>query len=96
VARRAHRAGEPAARLLTADQVAGYLTHLEALGRAEATIRKDHAALNRLARYLHAIRAVDATEILIIAGTPINDQPAPATPSTRPRGARSRRSPAPA
>jgi len=57
----------------TADQVAGYLTHLEALGRAEATIRKDHSALNRLAKYLHAMRAIDATEILMIAGTPIND-----------------------
>jgi site-specific recombinase XerD len=63
----------PGLEYFTADHVAGYLTHLENLGRAEATIRKDHAALNRLAKYLHAIRRVDATEILLIAGTPMND-----------------------
>lgn len=71
----AHTTGQdnPGLDSFTADHVAGYLTHLEQQGRAAATIRKDHAALNRLARYLHQMRQVDATEILMIAGTRVND-----------------------
>jgi integrase len=52
----------------TADALAAYVDHLEA-HKAPATVRKERAALNRLARYLHALGAIDATEILMIEGT---------------------------
>ncbi len=43
----------------TADAVASYLDRLEAGGRAKATVRKERAALNRLARHLQLIGAID-------------------------------------
>lgn len=60
----------------TADAVAAYLLELEDHGLAGATIRKDRAAINRFAKYLHALRLIDATEILMIGGPRIPKQPA--------------------
>ncbi len=45
---------DPPPAALTADAVAAYVTELEAT-RAPATAKKERAALNRLARYLHAL-----------------------------------------
>lgn len=53
---------------LTADAVAAYLYELEARGLSVTTIRKDRAAINRFARYLHTLRLIDATEILMVDG----------------------------
>ena len=55
---------DPPPAALTADAVAAYITELER-GRAPATVKKERAAINRLARYLHTLGAIDATEILI-------------------------------
>jgi hypothetical protein len=79
----------------TADALAAYVDHLEA-HKAPATVRKERAALNRLARYLHALGAIDATEILMIEGTRATGPAPPATPWTAPPGSTSRTSPAPA
>jgi integrase/recombinase XerD len=43
----------------SADAVASYLDRLEAQGRAKSTVRKERAALNRLARHLQLIGAID-------------------------------------
>jgi integrase len=43
----------------SADAVASYLDRLEAEGRAKSTVRKERAALNRLARHLQLIGAID-------------------------------------
>lgn len=53
---------------LTADAIALYLQALEDRGLSASTIRKDRAAINGLAKYLHAMRAIDATEILMLPG----------------------------
>lgn len=53
---------------ITADAVAAYLDELEARGLAVVTIKKDRAAVNRFVRYLHTLRLIDATEILMIEG----------------------------
>jgi len=53
---------------LTADAIAHYLQALEHRGLSASTIRKDRAAINGLAKYLHALRAIDATEILMLPG----------------------------
>jgi hypothetical protein len=50
---------QPAPSAFTADAVAGYLDRLEADGRAQSTVRKERAALNRLARHLQLIGAID-------------------------------------
>jgi len=52
---------------LTADALAAYL---DARGQdaSSATVKKERAALNKLARYLHTLGAIDATEILMVAG----------------------------
>ena len=33
------------------------------------TVKKERAAINRLAKYLHTLGAIDATEILMIEGS---------------------------
>ncbi len=53
---------------ISADAIALYLQELEQRGLAASTIKKDRAAINRFAKYLHALRAIDATEILMIQG----------------------------
>lgn len=79
----------------TADALAAYVDHLEA-HEAPATVRKERAALNRLARYLHTLGAIDATEILMIEGTRATG-PAPTRDALdRATGSTSRTSPAPA
>jgi integrase len=65
---------DPPPAALTADVVAAYITELEAL-KAPATVKKERAALNRLARYLHTLGAIDATEILMIEGSRGGVQP---------------------
>ena len=53
---------------ITADAIADYLLHLEDRGLSVSTIKKDRAAINRFVRYLHTLRVIDATEILMIEG----------------------------
>lgn len=53
---------------ITADAIAAYLHELEQRGLAPSTVKKDRAAINRFAKYLHALRVLDATEILMIDG----------------------------
>jgi site-specific recombinase XerD len=65
---------DPPPAALTADVVAAYVTELEAR-KAPATVKKERAALNRLARYLHTLGAIDATEILMIEGSRGGAQP---------------------
>lgn len=50
----------------TADALADYLDAREDAGAAPSTVKKDRAALNSLAKYLHTIGAIDATEILMV------------------------------
>jgi hypothetical protein len=42
---------------------------------ATATVKKERAAINRLAKYLHTVGAIDATEILMIEGSRTGAQP---------------------
>jgi len=53
---------------ITADAIAAYLKELEHRGLAASTIKKDRAAINRFAKYLHTLRLIDATELLMIDG----------------------------
>ena len=59
---------DPPPRALTADAVAAYVGEL-ARHKAPATVKKERSAINRLARYLHTLGAIDATEILMIEGS---------------------------
>ena len=62
------QAGGPAApTAFTADALAAYLDAREQ-ECSTATVKKERAALNKLARYLHTLGAIDATEILMVAG----------------------------
>jgi site-specific recombinase XerD len=72
----AERTGDPdpPPSALTADLVAAYVSVLEAR-RAPATVKKERAAINRLARYLHTLGVIDATEILMIEGSRAGAQP---------------------
>ena len=65
---------DPPSAALTADVVAAYVTELEAR-RAPVTVKKERAAINRLARYLHTLGAIDATEIVMIEGSRAGAQP---------------------
>ena len=65
---------DPPPAALTADVVAAYVIELEAR-RAPATVKKERAAINRLAKYLHTLGAIDATEILMIHGSRGGAQP---------------------
>ncbi|HEY2201281.1 MAG TPA: tyrosine-type recombinase/integrase [Solirubrobacteraceae bacterium] len=65
---------DPPPAAVTADTVAAYVSELEAC-KAPATVKKERAALNRLAKYLHTIGATDATEILMIEGSRGPTQP---------------------
>ncbi len=60
---------------ISADAIALYLQELEQRGLAASTIRKDRAALNGFAKYLHALRAIDVTEILMIQGPRMHRAP---------------------
>ena len=51
----------------TADALADFLDAREQ-DAAAATVKKERAALNKLAKYLHTIGAIDATEVLMVAG----------------------------
>jgi integrase/recombinase XerC len=70
----AERTGEPNPPLaaFTADALAAYLDELERT-RAAGMVKKERAALNRLAKYLHALGAIDATGILMVEATPVRD-----------------------
>jgi site-specific recombinase XerD len=57
----------------TADALAAYLDELEQ-DRAPATVEKERAALNRLARYLHTLGTIDATEILMVETAGASDK----------------------
>ncbi len=71
-----HQTGhpDPPPATLTADAVAAYISELETR-KAAATVKKERAAINRLAKYLHALGAIDATEILMIEGSRAAAQP---------------------
>ena len=58
---------DPRPEAFTADALAEYLAELEQ-SKAPATVKKERAALNRLAKYFHQLGAIDATEILMIEG----------------------------
>jgi integrase/recombinase XerD len=64
---------EPPLGAFTTDALAAYLDELEDT-RAPATVRKERAALNRLARYLHTLGAIDATAILMVESTPLHEE----------------------
>jgi integrase len=69
---------DPAPSTFTADAVASYLDGLEALGRSKATVRKERAALNRLARHLLLIDAIEqraALEILDVEASTTTGRP---------------------
>jgi integrase len=59
------RTPDPPLSAFTADALAAYLDELER-DKAPATVKKERAALNRLARYLHTLGAIDATENLMV------------------------------
>ena len=63
----AHSGGPVTPAAFTADTLAGYLD-LREQQASSATVKKERAALNKLARYLHTIGAIDATELLMVAG----------------------------
>jgi integrase len=67
-------APSPAPSAFTADALAAYLDELDQ-DKAPATVKKERAALNRLAKYLHTIGAIDATEILMVETATIRDEP---------------------
>ncbi|MCA1678165.1 MAG: tyrosine-type recombinase/integrase, partial [Actinobacteria bacterium] len=62
---------DPPLSAFTADALAAYLDELEH-DKAPATVKKERAALNRLARYLHTLGALDATEILLVETAGLN------------------------
>jgi site-specific recombinase XerD len=64
---------DPPLEALTADALAAYLDELEET-KAPATVSKERAALNRLAKYLHTLGAIDATAILMVESTPVREQ----------------------
>ena len=69
---------DPPPNAFTADAVASYLDELEALGRSKATVRKERAALNRLARHLLLIGAIEqrvALEILDVEASTTTGRP---------------------
>jgi integrase len=69
---------DPAPSTFTADAVASYLGDLEAQGRSKATVRKERAALNRLARHLLLIGAIEqrvALEILDVEASTMTGRP---------------------
>jgi integrase/recombinase XerC len=71
-------AAEPPPSAFTADAVASYLDALEALGRSKATVRKERAALNRLARHLLLIGAIEqrvALEVLDVEVSTMSGRP---------------------
>jgi integrase len=57
---------EPPTSAFDADALAAYFDARESAGAAAATLKKERAALNRLARYLHTLGAIDATELLMV------------------------------
>jgi site-specific recombinase XerD len=64
----------PHVREFTADALAAYLDELEDRGRAPGTIKKERAALNRFAKYLHTLGAIDATAILLVEGSALHER----------------------
>ena len=69
---------DPPPNAFTADAVASYLDELEALGRSKATVRKERAALNRLARHLLLIGAIEqrvALEVLDVEASTTTGRP---------------------
>jgi hypothetical protein len=64
---------EPDVRGLDVDSLIGYLDQLEARA-APSTVKKDRAALRALARYLHQLRVIDATEILMVEIPTVDDR----------------------
>lgn len=56
---------DPPVSAFTADALAAYLDHLET-DRSPGTVKKERAALNRLAKYLHHTGALNATDILLV------------------------------
>lgn len=58
----------------TADALAAYLDELEDHGRSPGTVKKERAALNRLAKYLHTVGAINATAILLVESSTIDDR----------------------
>ena len=68
----------PSPGTFSADAVASYLDALEARGRSKATVRKERAALNRLARHLLLIGAIEqrvALEILDVEASTTTGRP---------------------
>jgi integrase len=65
-------AADPPLTAFTADALAAYLDEIEQR-KAPATVKKERAALNRLAKYLHALGAIDATEILMVETAGVDD-----------------------
>jgi integrase len=65
---------DPPLSAFDADALAAYLDELEDQRRAPGTIKKERAALNRLAKYLHTLAAIDATAILLVEGTALDDR----------------------
>jgi len=69
---------DPPPSAFTADAVASYLDALEAQGRSKATVRKERAALNRLARHLLLVGAIEqraALEILDVEASTTTGRP---------------------
>ncbi len=56
---------DPPVSAFTADALAAYLDFLEC-DRSPGTVRKERAALNRLAKYLHTTGSINATDILLV------------------------------
>jgi site-specific recombinase XerD len=66
-------AAESDVRAFGVDALIGYLDELEARA-APATVKKERAALRVLARYLHQLRVIDATEILMVEIPTVDDR----------------------
>ncbi|MDQ3881465.1 MAG: tyrosine-type recombinase/integrase [Chloroflexota bacterium] len=66
------KANDPPLSAFTADALAAYLDDLEEK-KVPATVKKERAALNRLAKYLHTLGAIDATEILMVETAGLKD-----------------------
>lgn len=81
---------------ITADAIAAYLEELEHRGLSPSTAKKDRAAINRFAKYLHTLRQIDATEILMPTDPAMRAAPSTCDSSTKTAGTGWRRSPAPA
>ena len=86
-----HQTGhpDPPPATLTADAVAAYISELETR-KAAATVKKERTAINRLAKYLHTLGAIDATQILMIEGSRAAAQPRRPTRWMSPLGNASR------